>query len=170
MKRHSIKLLDCSRRLPRRAVCAWIAGGLLALPVAGLAAYLPMIGPAPLRFQAPPRVATASPPALIPDTDPETEPNSTAAALPSGTNATPAQLEPIVSVAKSPDPIDVTNAPPAFTGPADANLITPQMMMHFFPRQLGDTNGVDTGLLLPFVFSPPVPASRTPSKATYSTP
>lgn len=151
-------------------MCAWIAAGLLALPVAGVAAYLPMIGPAPLRFQAPPHPPMAAPVPLVQDPIPEPEPDSTAAASPAATNPPPAQLEAVVIVAKSPDPADATNAPPAVLGPTDASLITPQMMMHFFQRKFGDTNGPNTDVVLPFVFTPPVPLSRPASKATFSTP
>jgi hypothetical protein len=170
MKRHFIKPSDCHRNGAMRRVCAWVAGLLLAWPGASLAAYLPMIGPVPLRFEAPTHLPTASPLPLVQDSVPEPETNVTAAVPPPNTHAAPAQPESIVIVAKSPDPADATNAPPAFIGPIDASLVTPQMMMHFFQLKSGDTNGPNTDVVLPFAFTPPVPAPRPPSKASYFTP
>ena len=55
--------------------------------------------------------------------------------------------------------------------PAAANdLVTPQMLLHFFHQRIGDTNSPGTGVVVPLMFIPPQPGPRPSSKALYTTP
>ena len=143
-----------------------MAGSLCVLPWAVAAAYLPAIGPAPLRLQPPPApsVVAAVAPVLTEERPAAADTPASDPVSAPATNAVPV-ADPVVTTAKSPSdflPADSTNALPTFSVPADPSLITPQMMMQFFQRQTAPTNATnatDAGVLLPFVFTPPVPVA-----------
>lgn len=156
-----------------------ILAGVILLSTQAIGAYLPVVGPAPLRFRAtPPRVALLpgkSPnrthlPPLGPDL---ATANATSLA---GTNAlalaalgTPAiSLEPLTQAVASPDPELALLNPATNVHQTAASQIpgtdplTPQMMMHFFQSE--GTNGIpERGVSVPLMFIPPVPVGPRPS-------
>ena len=163
----------------------WLAFGcLMAVWLAGQtcrAAYLPLIGPGPLRFQPAPSARAAasesSPEALAAARVANTSTNDTAPPVPSGLPDKTHHEEPIVttvsSAMASPEPqpegesIAEQLLPPLF--PSENDLITPQMMLYFFRRQPEPTATPVIGIASPLTFIPPVSATL-PSQSSYTTP
>jgi hypothetical protein len=119
--------------------------------------YLARVGPAPLRFQPPPKAAevtVALPPLAMKDPEPVIE-----------YYGPPAPLEePIVTTVTS-----STNAAPVQPQVAapDVSALSPQMLIQYFNDR--SRSNQDYSVLLPFNFSPPPAATipPPPSKATY---
>lgn len=117
--------------------------------------YLAKIGPAPLRFQSPPKgpeVTVILPPLKM--TEPPAE-------LREVTTNDIAVVEAPVQPAPPPPPVVVQQ--PVVTEPA----FTPQMLLQFFNR---NSTNYDTSLVVPYQFTPPVAPiiPAPPSKATYT--
>jgi hypothetical protein len=139
--------------------------------------YLPLIGPAPLRFLAEPAptpVATVRP-SLSPPVPAETPVVVTFeddeeldwADLPgTGTNSPP----PIVL--SSPMVLGGdTNAISALSVPPSNELVTPQVLLHYFHQRFGEHHdSASAEVAVPLMFIPPQSSSRPPSKAVYSSP
>jgi hypothetical protein len=115
--------------------------------------YLAKIGPAPLRFQTPPK-----------------GPEVTVMLPPLKMSEPPAELREVttneiaaVETTVEPAPPVVVTSPPVATEPA----FTPQMLLQFFNR---NSTNYDTSLVLPYQFTPPVAPiiPAPPSKATYT--
>jgi len=119
--------------------------------------YLPKIGPAPLRFQAPgkgPDISALLPPLAMSDPAPLEE----FIGPPASTNA-PVAIEPLADPAPAPQEPRVTAQP-------SEPLLSPQMLMQFFNR---DATNHNVNVLVPYQFNPPpanIPAP--PSRATYN--
>ncbi len=147
------------------------------------AGYLSRFGPAPLLFQAPPSsIVAVLPPLLMYDKPDPIEPKKVAstnspasnsiptrlAGLMAATNAlpvNPALLEPVTFLERPPTQIPVVPTNDIGSVP-QAPAITPQMLIRFFDVNRG-TNHVNS-LLVPFIFTPPLPPGRPPSStATY---
>lgn len=158
------------------AVCLWTAG-----PAA--AAYLPLVGPGPLRFERParppkvaPPVPTENPPATTaeataePAPPPPPPPMEPPAGIP---NTAPATLEIGPPPAPTPTNQTVRAAPPAAQGTSAATEpeITPQMLVQYFkmPPPAAGTNTAGVVVTLP-LFQPPQPGRIPPSSARYETP
>ena len=131
---------------------------ILALNLAG-SAYLPTVGPAPLRFR----------PAF------KTITNSVVPALPVVAKAAPPPPpEKVVKIAEPAPPPPVTVSPPkavqndgaAEPHPSDS-VISAQMLLKYFSRA---TNGASAGVIAPPDFTPPRAPEPPSSTADYSTP
>jgi hypothetical protein len=171
------------RRTPGPRSCMSLC--LLALPMVCAAAYLPLMGPTPMRFLRPPmpspenvapRETNAQSIAAAPLAEAGTTnlSDTTVAALsePVPTNGLLASIEPVVMSAKSPDR-ETDDVTPVLGFPREAvstsgGLITPQMMVPFFQHKGGRTNDVAPAIAAEVVFVPPVPHPQAPSKAAYS--
>ena len=116
--------------------------------------YLAKIGPAPLRFQSAPK-----------------GPEVTVILPPLKMSEPPAELREVTTnlIATVEAPVEPTPAPVVVSSPPIAvePAFTPQMLLQFFNRS---STNYDTGLLLPYQFTPPVAPiiPAPPSKATYT--
>lgn len=160
------------------------AGTLLALCLATApamaahdqAAYLPLAGPAPLRFEADMAQTFVFSPAKSDDPTPvvETvEPPANAApetALVSTTNTNANAAQPTLV---TPSIGESTASTPAAASPAagDMLVVTPQMLAEFFKPMPGATNGAGVSVFapVPLGFTPPVERTPPSSRATYRT-
>ncbi|MCL5097780.1 MAG: hypothetical protein M1608_09710 [Candidatus Omnitrophica bacterium] len=167
--------------LAKQAACAWAlwAVTLLAGSPRG---YLPVLGPAPLRFEPSltPRRMVALPPLLMGEPDPvqagaeptnnsdhqagaPPDPASLSNSLPSvppiaGPSSDALQSNYVQSIASSPiGSLDESS---------DAALVTPQMLVQYFMSPV--TNHAASVLVPAFI--PPISPSKPPSSATYKTP
>jgi hypothetical protein len=135
----------------------------LAFAVSAGPGYLPVVGPAPLRFQAgsPPSANLVKMPLPPPD-PPSSAAKSTSAAPPSAadaqTNVAPATA---VLLTATNNPV-APEAAPASSEPK----ISPEMLLKFFTPS---TNGPAGGVIAPLDFTPPAMAKPASSTATYST-
>lgn len=167
----------------RFAVLILVLAG-MAQAAEGLSAYLPKVGPAPLRFRPPPRsVAPLALPALA-----MADPAPSASAPRAQPTPGPSPLQPPTEVAGppadfvdtlladaiSPVPDPVVPMLPQDPTPAAAPPpnITPQMLVKFFNQQPGASNRVRGEFLVaPGFFTPATPpGSGHSSTATYTTP
>lgn len=144
-----------------------VTGGIILMPDArGGDAYLPRIGPAPLRIATAKRISAPKPVFFpVPEPAPETKPseppipvstNSTEITKPIMEKAPPLEMNPAKTV-------EETN----LTFPAD-NLLntTPNMLIDYFKPLPGVTNsGVSIVLPADVNFMPPIP--KESSRATY---
>jgi hypothetical protein len=150
--------------------------------VAGLAAthraYLPAVGPAPLRFLAhkPPSTVYLLPPLEIPSM--------------SATNEAVQATSPAVAKTKSIEPLftqegqtrpgstnTIADIPqslisePLFSIPdTSTNELSTQALVKFFKHGQGGTNQIDTSVFFPLNFVPPRPVAAPSSTATYTSP
>ena len=178
MTRHLRSRHESGRLWSRWFAVGWLVALGLGPGAQAQSGYLTLVGPSPLRFEAPskppPDVAASAslPPVIVPPAPVEA---STEAELP----PSPAipfpllPLEPEVTTAKSPARVDTSEktlppAPPFL--PEDPNLVAPQMVLPFFRGVRADTNAPAGAVSPPVMFIPPTRVARTPSKATYSTP
>jgi hypothetical protein len=137
------------------------------------AAYLPLIGPPPLRFEK----ATGGskniswiPPALTPPAV------AVEIKLPSVTSTTPANNvvppSPANGSANAPVPLPPENLstnPAVQTRPANNLLVvTPEMLVDFFRPNNDGTNAANVRVLAPVIFTPPASASIPSSQAIYT--
>jgi hypothetical protein len=149
-----------------------VATVLLVAVLPATAAYLPVVGPAPIRLQAPPK-----PPSLLRKHLPLPVPASTvdtsAAPLLLGTNAADASESSETITVKSPAPESATNvlgALPAWpTAAAQTETLTPQMLVPFFYQQRPAPGGKDVGVAGSLIFSPPQTQLKPMGKATLKT-
>ena len=150
--------------------------------------YLPVLGPGPLRFRAPPPPPGDRPvlpplpkgdevpivkeepvmPYLVPDLSTLLTPPAPLALPP------PVLDEPAPTVIKASSPVLAPSATTTISGPVvesdSGNLLTPQMLVQFFRSQAGRTNGTGTILAVPAFTPPPPPTPPPSSTATFSTP
>ena len=143
----------------------------LALPL-WAKGYLTVIGPSPIRLQAPP--APAPPPVVPPPLPPpETNASETEAHpdndQPPMATAAPILFEPIIVQAGG-DTNFVSSILGQLGSPPDQEWLTPQMLVPYY-RELGSgTNGTGKVVIVPPTFVPPAPMSRPSSKALYTVP
>ncbi len=128
------------------------------------APYLPLVGPPPLRFAAPPDLTKkliSLPPIAL--TNPVSHLSMPKPIAQTQTNAAPIAM---TLPAPAPTAVPGTNAPPANLdiGGGQADLIAPQMLLRYFSR---GTNTSST-VVAPVGFTPPS-GSPGASSASYST-
>lgn len=163
-----------------RTVIALLAGLVLGGGPACRAAYLPVIGPGPLRFQPAPAPVVLPLPAAVP-VEVSVAPGVSGVVQPGAGEVQDdlgASSNAVVTTVKSPALPGTGTETTGLDGlsmpvpPGTANeLITPQMLLHFFHQRFDDTNGSGTGgVVVPLRFVPPQPGSRPPSKAVYTSP
>ncbi len=144
-------------------------------------AYLPRLGPSPLRFGEPFPVLAA--PHLAADYDPRVE---LAPLPPPATNAPPVivavpPVEPIVRTAGTPRPeppptnavpVTVPVAAPDVLDPADGrsgSKLSAQALIPWLRRAVGTSNGVQE-VIVPLPFLPASPGEGKSSRATFDKP
>jgi hypothetical protein len=142
-----------------------------------VAAYLPVVGPSPIRFQAPPK-----PPSLLLKQYPLPVPSpSVATHTPPSTpetNIAAASSSPeTIAVKSPPGPDEATSIPnepgqlPALAEPANqSDVLTPQMLVPFFHQRNAGGKSSETGVYGPLIFAPPRPGPKPSSTATLKTP
>jgi hypothetical protein len=169
-----------------RALTTITASLWLGVQATASAAYLLLLGPGELRFQAaappptpPATVATTVLPSPPPPPEPAPPPaplptdgtNAVAPPAPAATNTAPAAS--VTVVASSPLTADdlaalgLTNRNFSVGGAVDPARITPQMLMYYFQQAFSGTNAPPSAVALPLFFMPPVPLARPSSRATY---
>ncbi len=136
----------------------------LAFTVSAGPGYLPVVGPAPLRFQAgsPPSANIIKMPLPPPDPPPSAAKSASAAppsAADAQTNAAPAAVPALLTVTNNPVSPE---AAPANSEPK----ISPEMLLKYFTPS---TNRPAGGVIAPLDFTPPALAKPASSTATYST-
>ena len=141
----------------------------LSFGVAANPGYLPVVGPAALRFRPAPQSATNLVRMPLPPPDP---PPSTPPSIPSTPPPAPgteAKTTPPAAAPSSPPVLfTATNSPaePDATPSGAEPKISPQMLLKYFNRS---TNGTVGGIIAPVDFAPPAAAKPASSTATYST-
>ena len=147
---------------------------LMDLPARG-AAYLPIVGPPPLRF-APAKagaknVAWTPPTPTLPTSVVETNKSNATPAIPANNIAPP---PPAVEPASIPVPLPVENLSTnstVQTHPANNLLVvTPEMLVDYFKPNNKATNAANVRVLVPVNFTPPASASTPSSQAIYLSP
>ena len=154
----------------------------------GPSAYLPKVGPAPLRFQLPPRSVTPLPLPLLAMADPVTPvvakqaqppPGPSPVQAPTRVEESPPDLwDTFLAEATRPAPDSPVAAPPREEAPGGASAapplpnVTPQMLVKFFNQSPGSSNRVGVEFLAPPSFFKPAtpPGGGASSTATYTTP
>lgn len=116
--------------------------------------YLSTVGPAPFRFQAPPRPPTRPTPPAPALVGPESAPVSTA------TNTPPPAV-----TNTAPPPAADTNALNVVNPPKSDEVVSPQMLLKYFNRS---TNGIGSEVITPLTVPLPSQSAPPASKATYS--
>jgi hypothetical protein len=153
------------------ALFAWSAVGING----AIGAYLPALGPAPLRFQSPPAfVATVSmlPPlrsaeAEVLEPEPAVTNEAAAAEPPVVQPAAPAvSAERKNTLAEAVPPVESAPPPPPVEIPATP-IVTPQMLIEYFRPSATGTNA-GTSVIIPGAFLPPQSAPPSSSAATYN--
>ncbi|MFM1770104.1 MAG: hypothetical protein RJA22_2633 [Verrucomicrobiota bacterium] len=171
-----------------RHAAATLAFALLALaPLPGAAAYLPKVGPAPLRFveEVPRLLAVVTVVTVSTSTNAAAETGAHAetnavAGINGAPEATPLMEahEPIILTAKSPlpwfdwlTPLTPPPAPPRTEESSDPSTtpsdVTPQAMIPFFQSRTREPGGQETATWGAVAFRPPVPGQKPESKATF---
>lgn len=166
--------------MPKLYLCviaAWIV-----VKASAAAAYLPAIGPSPLRFLAPPK-CVSSPTISLVDIKPTGTTNASVFES-IGSDASLASIPPTNLVLSDSTNLTATSPEPERDKTFDGSLgyrefglvggasgsvfVPPQNMAHFFQCQLTQTNALRRGVVFPFIFVPPVPGEKHPSKSVYS--
>jgi hypothetical protein len=135
--------------------------------------YLPVAGPAPLRFQAPSRPkASLKPLPPLAVTEPAGTASDTESADGVGAKAQTGSSSAAANTS-APTPPDTQADAPASAMGAAANatasqegLLTPQMLVKYFLS--GPTNAPANSVFIPLGFRPPQPGTPPSSQATYS--
>jgi hypothetical protein len=140
----------------------------LAFGVSANPGYLPVVGPAALRFRPVAQSANNLVRMPLPPTDPPPP-------APPSTPSTPPAAA--VTEAKTPPPAAAPSSAPVLLAPANSPVepdttpsasepkISPQMLLRYFNRS---TNGTTSGVIAPVDFAPPA-AILPSSTATYTT-
>ena len=140
-------------------------------------AYLPAVGPAPLRFlaQKPPAKVYVLPPLEIPALATNEAVQATSPAAAKTTS-----IEPLVTQQRQTphgSTNTTTNVPQTLISEplpsipdASTNELSMESLVKFFKRGQGGTNQADTGVFSPLDFVPPRPVAPPSSTATYTSP
>lgn len=135
--------------------------------------YLPVAGPAPLRFQAPPRPkASLKPLPPLEIAEPAGAPSEPEPAGGAGGNARTGSTGAAANTTSPPTPGTQADSAASATGAgADTagspdGLLTPQMLVKYFLS--GPTNAPANSVFIPLGFRPPQPGAPPSSQATYS--
>lgn len=161
--------------LLHRASIILVALAALTEPPARGAAYLPLVGPPPMRFvKATDGSKTISwtPPALI---SPAVVVEPT---LPSVTTTIPVNNvvppRPVIEPANTPVPLPTgnlsTNSSVQTRSANELLMVTPEMLVDYFKPNNNATNAANVHVLAPVNFTPPASASIPSSQAIYITP
>ena len=157
----------------------YLIGGLCLVSIGGTPQrpYLPVVGPPPLRFSAPPRKLAELPPlSTAPGLTTNQDVNQIFGPMPMALAAT--STTPTNTLPQSPQGIVNATVPSDSVLP-ETNLVpsematdelTTQTLMKFFRTNSATTNHPDSGVLLPFGFVPPRPNPVPSSSATYTSP
>jgi hypothetical protein len=175
----SVKRQVVINRLTMRFRICLICGLCLLAGVAGThRAYLPAVGPAPLRFFAhkPPSSVHVLPPLEIPAMTATNE--AVQATFPAAAKAT--SIEPLVThIGQTPQGSTNTasdvlqsliSEPLPATPDTSTNELSMQALVKFFQHGQGGTNQIDTGVFFPLNFVPPRPVAAPSSAAIYTSP
>lgn len=160
----------------QRLCAAGLAAGLSWVnPASG--AYLPAVGPSPIRLQQRPKTARVPvplpAPAPLPDSAAVT--NSLAASLPSTPAANTNTVQTLKASSPSPSP---TEPPPAdsagslspdWAGESATPMLTPQMLVPFFEHRTLRPDGKEIGIIAPLPFVPPRSPGGSSSRAVLRT-
>ena len=145
-------------------------------------AYLPLVGPAPLRFEQartyrPPAPAASEPIAVstlqspeIPDIVPSVlSTNAPAVSTPEMVSTNDTMAEPITA---SRDQTTLVPTAPLPAAPGDVGYVTPQMLTEYFRPAPGRTNQLRAAVFVPveIEFRPPSPGPQASSQAVYKSP
>lgn len=168
-----------------RLIFAGLAGLLLYVPPGAGSTYLPVLGPAPLRFLTEhtllASVALASlPPLVLHETAPVKPAPATAASTAPSANLGQEPWMELFPNLPAPAPAIVTAPEPATSGVAATNVVSgvtgappapvlSQLLQAFFSRQIGASNQATT-VIAPVEFSPPQPAGTRSSTTSFIQP
>jgi hypothetical protein len=153
--------------------CALAFGLWLASQSVVGAAYLPSVGPTPIRLKPKPKPFLAL---ALPEPIQSVETN--VASISVGTNLVKtANFSETITV-KSPLPLDgiagglgdPSQGLPPINGTSESPNVTPQMLVPFFHQSPTDKGGAEAQVVLPLIFAPPSVAPKPGGKATYSAP
>jgi hypothetical protein len=158
----------------RGHLCLVTLALLTALPVDG-GAYLPLVGPPPLRFEkAMSHAKTISwvPPVLTPppiavETNPI--PVSINSSMPIENVVTPPPATPAITASAPPMPENLPAIPTVQPRPAnDLLVVSPDMLVDYFRPNNHVKNAADVHVLAPVNFTPPPSVSMPSSQAIYN--
>ncbi len=136
-------------------------------------AYLPLVGPPPMRFEATTSDATRfswTPPALTPPTvDVETSLPPVTPTIPVNNVVSQPPVIEAASVPASSPPENLPTKKSAIETPSANNLliVTPEMLVDYFKPNNDATNAANVHVLVPVNFTPPVSVSTPSSHASY---
>jgi hypothetical protein len=139
------------------------------------AAYLPLVGPPPMRFEKATggsKTISWAPPALIPPAV-VVEPT-----LPSVTTTIPVNNvvspHPVIEPANTPVPLPPenlsTNSAVQTRSANELLVVTPEMLVDYFKPNNNSTNAANVHVLVPVNFTPPASALMPSSQANYRSP
>lgn len=141
------------------------------------AAYLPVVGPAPIRIEPrpkPPRLPLPLP-APMPLPESATVTNGVAVGLPSSPAASTNATETLKAVSPTPAPVELPqgdsapSAPPGLATESGPPVLTPQMLVPFFEHRTVRPDGKETGVIAPLPFVPPRTRAGSSSRAVLRT-
>lgn len=148
----------------------------VALPLAGLAGYLPCIGPAPIRFESPPAppvqaVVASAPTAPAQATAEDESENTFWPFVPPEPPDAAADTVVVIESSSHQNESESNNAGAANAmgyPPAEAS-IAPQLLLPHFQYQMGRSNAPARGVYDPLIFVPPLRPLPPPArKSAYS--
>jgi hypothetical protein len=153
------------------ALLAWALW--LAAPSLVWAAYLPSVGPGPIRLKPKPKPFLAS---VLHEPVPSAETNGVSISV--ATNLVKTTNSPETITVKSPLPLggvagfpgDPSQGLPPINGTPESPTVTPQMLVPFFHQPPTDKGGAETQVVLPLIFAPPALVPKPGGKATYTAP
>lgn len=139
------------------------------------AAYLPLVGPPPIRFQKATdgsKIFSWTPPAIIPPAVAvETNLPSVTSTIPVNNVAAP---QPVIEPANTPVPPPsenlATNSVVQTRSANDLLVVTPEMLVDYFKPNHNATNAANVRVLAPVDFTPPASGSIPSSQAIYRSP
>jgi hypothetical protein len=151
------------------AVLALCVSSVTAL-AARSAAYLPAIGPTPLRFEIVRARSFAFPAKKKSDSSEKVQP--TISIPTNASTSAPIEVEQsaVTPVAQQTNPIGEPVPPldnDASAPTSEMPMVTPQMLTEYLRPTPGVTNGPSTSVVVPFSFNPPSAKSPGESHATY---
>jgi hypothetical protein len=159
----------------RRACATLVAFAASMDPLALGAAYLPLVGPPPLRFEKTVVVAKTSswtPAVLTPSTFAvETNYPSVTSSIPANNVIPlPSATEPVKMPVPPPTDNLSTNSTDRTHSANDLLVVTPEMLVDYFKPNKNATNASDVRVLVPVNFTPPASVSIPSSQASYISP
>ena len=152
-----------------------VALAVLTEPLTRGAAYLPLVGPPPMRFEkateSPKNIAWTPPASIPPPIIVEPTPPSVTTTIPDNNTVSP---PPVIEPANTAVPVQPDNS---FTNSVvqarSANemlVVTPEMLVDYFKPNNNATNAANVRVLVPVNFTPPASASMPSSQAIYRNP